>query len=167
MDYETHIAPATPIPWLHISEPTGFIGELHLICYYCPTISLFSRKLFRVLASKLEENCLRHRLPTETSHSLSGDLKKQNNIEPQTLLCARIQSQYFPGHGVSVLAEGTLPILHTGHSLQAAPGSGPSSVQIFGYLENMAFFSISIILNIMQGLRQFGGPSGWLLHWTG
>ena len=30
MDYETHIAPATPIPWLHISEPTGFIGELHL-----------------------------------------------------------------------------------------------------------------------------------------
>ena len=30
MDYETHIAPATPIPWLHISEPTGFIGELYL-----------------------------------------------------------------------------------------------------------------------------------------
>ena len=26
MDYVTHLPPAAPIPWLHISEPTGFIG---------------------------------------------------------------------------------------------------------------------------------------------
>ena len=26
VDFATGIAPATPIPWLHISEPTGFIG---------------------------------------------------------------------------------------------------------------------------------------------
>ena len=26
VDFATHMAPTTPIPWLHISEPTGFIG---------------------------------------------------------------------------------------------------------------------------------------------
>ena len=26
MDYATRLPPAAPIPWLHISEPTGFIG---------------------------------------------------------------------------------------------------------------------------------------------
>ena len=26
VDYSTQLPPSTPIPWLHISEPTGFIG---------------------------------------------------------------------------------------------------------------------------------------------
>ena len=31
VDFATHMAPTTPIPWLHISEPTGFIGGVHNI----------------------------------------------------------------------------------------------------------------------------------------
>ena len=31
VDFATHMAPTTPIPWLHISEPTGFIGGIRNI----------------------------------------------------------------------------------------------------------------------------------------
>ena len=132
MDYETHIAPASPIPWLHISEPTGFIGELHLNLL---KLSNFTFQLKIVPGSRIQ--AWGKLLMTLTA----GRNKPQfvrwfptNKIPPKWQL--QLESQklflWLPGHGVSILAEGTLPILHTGHSLQAAPWSGPCSVQIFG-----------------------------------
>ena len=86
------------------------------------------------------ENCSGFSHPSLRKTAYDIDCRqKQATVCQVILLGASIQSQYFPGHSVSVLAEGTLPILHTGHSLQAAPWSGQCSVQIFGSLENIAF----------------------------
>ena len=54
VDYSTQLPPSTPIPWLHISEPTGFIGWVFNFTFK-PSRSPIPKMWFSSLLSA--ENC--------------------------------------------------------------------------------------------------------------
>ena len=70
VDYATREAPAFQIPWLFISEPTGFIGQLQQNIYQEFKKILLSWKLLRVLSTNA--SCLWPWLSSKTPHNLSG-----------------------------------------------------------------------------------------------
>ena len=91
-------------------------------------------------------------------------LKKWN--AQNSLLC-KIHMNPCLGHSVWILAERAMPLFFTWYSLQAAPRSESSTFQscFFHLLKCNVNVILHFVLN--KGRRQFGGPSGWLLHWTG
>ena len=74
MDYYTKEAPLTPIPWLRISEPTGFIGARQS---YWNIIHIYLSA----------ENCSGFSHPDVRAKSYDLDCRQKHAIVCQVLYC--------------------------------------------------------------------------------
>ena len=180
VDYATQLQPSTPIPWLHISEPTGFIGWVFNFTFK-PSGSPIPKMRFSSLLSA--ENCSGFSHPSLRKTAYDLDCRQKHStvcqVSQSLWIAENIQKmgKIFVQDTVSQFwLRGLCPssTLDTVYKLRQDLSQVNSSVIGFSNSPNAwnAFFALQNInwnLNIVfaKGLRQFGGPSGWLLHWTG
>ena len=123
VDYSTQLPPSTPIPWLHISEPTGFIGWVfnltfnplnhqYLKCDFQAYFQLRTVLVFRTLAWGKPPMTLT--VVKNTQQFVRYPNRSWKYSQDEKNLC--------PGHSVSILVEGALSFFYTWHRVQAAPG---------------------------------------------